>query len=249
MSFSLSRIPQSSGFAIQEQIASLIESCDSDYRAKLSALLPSVHPPAEGSREVILLWICLAQSLLLLSCRAARRGGLPEETVLALANRYQEAFADAGDIRRLDEVFDQMLDDFIRRLRQCRQACVLSPPVRSCMDYIRLHYDRNISAAVLAGMMGYTASYLSSKFREEVGLTLSAYILRVRMEHAIHLILQSDLSITAICRAVGYRSRSFFNAQFRSYTDMTPSALRRSGHLPAAEACCPFIEFQPGPLA
>lgn len=61
-------------------------------------------------------------------------------------------------------------------------------------------------------------SYLSRVFKQELGFTFSKYLNRLRMEHALQLIDQTDLKVYQIAEAVGIPDAYYFSSCFKKYT-------------------------------
>lgn len=232
MSFVFSNIPICGKDTIEQYIMTLIAGGDLGYREKLSSLADPSQPFSPPSDDSILLWRHLAISHLLLASRAAADGGLPARTAADLISCYRQEISDAAHIDQLNRIYDRMIDDFVYRVHSHRQASALSAPIRQCMSYIDSRYDQKLTADLIASRVGYSSSHLSRRFREELGLSLTEYILKVRMEHAIRLLRLSQLSIADICKAVGFHSQSHFSRQFRKYTGTAPGLFRTTGYLP-----------------
>ena len=64
-------------------------------------------------------------------------------------------------------------------------------------------------------------------FRELVGMPPHKYLVRLRLQGARHL-LQSGMSVTDVCHAVGFNNLSHFIRTFRAYYGSVPSKLKAS---------------------
>ena len=51
----------------------------------------------------------------------------------------------------------------------------------------------------------YNSQYISRKFKKETGFTMSEYLQKVRIEKSCELLSSSNMSITDIAQAVGYK--------------------------------------------
>lgn len=65
--------------------------------------------------------------------------------------------------------------------------------------------------------------YLSSKFKQETGETLTDFILKEKTEEAKRLLLYSDKSATAIASYLGFSSLGHFSQVFKRYSGQTPT--------------------------
>lgn len=92
--------------------------------------------------------------------------------------------------------------------------------------YIRNHYNEFLSLSTLANKACLSANYLSSLFKKNEGITLCAYIERVRMEKAAFLVLTEDKMMQDIAWEVGFRHSSYFCRTFRNFYGETPKQYR-----------------------
>lgn len=85
---------------------------------------------------------------------------------------------------------------------------------------------RKLSRNELAEALNYNGNYLADLFRKNMGISLSAYIRDICMQEAAKLLLNTDLTIHEIIRAVGYDNRTVFYQHFRDKYNVTPKEYR-----------------------
>jgi YesN/AraC family two-component response regulator len=93
--------------------------------------------------------------------------------------------------------------------------------------YISKHYSEQISLADACREYGYSASYISRKFKEENAMTFSRYLQQVRINEACRLLLSEKRKILDAASSVGYTDIKFFNELFKKYTGSTPREYKR----------------------
>ena len=162
-----------------------------------------------------------------LCCRAAIEGGLSPDVAYDLGDRYIKDTVRCGTVSELRILSHNMYEDFIRRVRKCREAASLSRQVRSCRDYIDMHPEEPLSLKILAERVGYNEYYLSRRFKEETGVSVSDYIRSVRVERAKILLASTDLTVGEIAGRLCFSSSSHFSDTFRRLTGMLPQAYRQ----------------------
>jgi AraC-like DNA-binding protein len=86
--------------------------------------------------------------------------------------------------------------------------------------------DPELSVARLARSLGCSPDYLSRRFHEERGITLTAWITRERMDIAKDLLADPQRNVAEICWASGFNAPSYFIRVFRQQTGTTPRAYR-----------------------
>lgn len=103
-----------------------------------------------------------------------------------------------------------------------------SPFVDTVLTYINADLRGDLSLKALASHLNVNASYLSSLFSEEMGISLTAYVNQRRMEHAKRLLTQSVNSVKSIAFQSGFNDIHYFSRQFKKYTGLSPKAYREN---------------------
>ena len=103
--------------------------------------------------------------------------------------------------------------------------------IEESRKYIEEHYsDYNLSAGTLAEYLGYSTNYFSRIFKLITGFYINDYIRQIRIAKAQELLLNSDMTITAIAEATGFSTPNYFYSIFKKETGLTPAAYRSAGH-------------------
>lgn len=92
-------------------------------------------------------------------------------------------------------------------------------------NFAHLHHQRQLEEAC-----GVDINYLNILFKDETGQTLYKYLSSVRLEHAKHLLEESETAVNDIAAQVGYPNSNSFSRAFRKLTGQTPSAYRSTNH-------------------
>lgn len=95
------------------------------------------------------------------------------------------------------------------------------------LDYIRAHCTERLSLEELAGQCFYNPSYFSRVFKEHYGLTLTEFINQSRLDCALRLLRESDLSAEEIADQAGFSSKSAFYRLLREREGVTPAQYRK----------------------
>ncbi|MNC71724.1 Xylose operon regulatory protein [compost metagenome] len=98
--------------------------------------------------------------------------------------------------------------------------------MRKIIHYISQHSNRKLTVAEIAQFAGFDRSYLSSKFRDEMGIPLSAFITQIKLEEAASLLHFSNQTIAEISEYLGFSNQSHFQASFKKYFGVTPRLYR-----------------------
>jgi len=163
-----------------------------------------------------------------LVCRAAIEGGLSPEEAYSLGDSYIQAAESAKSLDELSPLAMMMYDDFIRRVHKHRTNPNLSRQIQKCVDYIEMNLDKKIVAEDLAALVGYTEYYLTHKFKEETGLSVTNYVKFAKVERAKVLLKSTPFSVREISEQLGFATRNYFSAVFQQVTGKTPMEFRET---------------------
>lgn len=93
--------------------------------------------------------------------------------------------------------------------------------------YIEEHYKENdLSAETLCKHLNVSAAYFSTIFKKEVGLSFVAYLTKIRLEHAVELLRNTEDKTYVIAEAVGYMEPNYFSYVFKKEYGISPSKYR-----------------------
>ncbi len=99
--------------------------------------------------------------------------------------------------------------------------------VAAAIRFIRRHADRPIQVSDLLEAVPISRRSLERRFRAVLGRTPQREIQRVHIEHAQHLLAETDLSVPEVARQSGFKSADRLAAVFRRAVGITPTAYRR----------------------
>lgn len=110
--------------------------------------------------------------------------------------------------------------------------------VRKVTNYIEMNLERAILNEELAGIARLHASHFIRAFRESVGDSPRAYIIRRRMQRAQGLMLSSSASLSQIALDCGLADQAHLSKLFRRTFGESPSAWRRARLCPPEVTPC-----------
>jgi two-component system response regulator YesN len=79
---------------------------------------------------------------------------------------------------------------------------------------------------MLADVFKMNRSWMSSKFKEKFGESISDYIVKLRIEKAKEL-LKTDKNINAIAEEVGFSGKTVYCRAFKKYENITSNEYRQ----------------------
>ncbi|NOU69397.1 response regulator [Paenibacillus sp. LMG 31461] len=100
--------------------------------------------------------------------------------------------------------------------------------ISDAMSYVRQHFNREIQLAEVANRVSMNYSYFSTLFKERIGLTFTAYLIKIRMEEAQRLLKDPALRIHEISEKVGYSNPYHFSRAFKNHCGISPKEFRNT---------------------
>ncbi len=100
--------------------------------------------------------------------------------------------------------------------------------VRKVISTILYDLSADLSLRTLASHFHVTSSYLSTLFRKETGFTLTEYVNRKRIEHAVFLLNSTDMQIQTIASYCGIPDVNYFSKLFKKHIGQTPKEYRKN---------------------
>ena len=141
------------------------------------------------------------------------------------------------------EISDQFILERVRDAQDCQHiplAARIGFSRKALVEIASLmeaNLEEPLSAEELARLAGLSLRHVQRMFHEALGMTPTAYYLRLRLRRARELLMQSKMSITEVAVSCGFKSTCHFSKSYRSVFGCTPrSARQSSAHAaPAAE--------------
>ena len=97
------------------------------------------------------------------------------------------------------------------------------------VGYIDANYgDGELSLAKVAGVFNISEPYLSSMFKQSMGINFSSYVGSVRIDKAKEMLKQTNMSVGDIALATGYYSANSFCRAFKRVTGLSTTEYRKS---------------------
>ena len=158
--------------------------------------------------------------------RAAIRGGMDVEDSFSLSDAYIQKCELLNSPDQIMNLQYHMILDYTQKVERIRLGKHPGKLAIDVANYIQHHLSEAITAEDIAKELYLSRPYLSRKFIEETGESLTDFILKVKTEEAKRLLRYSDKSLTAISYYLGFSSQSHFSRVFKKYTGHTPGEYR-----------------------
>jgi len=91
---------------------------------------------------------------------------------------------------------------------------------------IHEHYAESITLESLSESLNYSVPHLSSNFKIRTGLSPIDYLIKVRIDKAAALLLETDATLKEIAVGVGYQDPSYLSRMFKKHKGIPPIRYR-----------------------
>ncbi len=160
--------------------------------------------------------------------RICVEAGLPHDESYTLSDIYIRRADVAKTPEDVVELLGAMQIDYATRMRRLRKGNTMSVYVRRAVDYIYDHLHERLTMELLAEKQRLSPSYFSRLFSRDTGITVKAYINRVKVSTAENMLVNSSFSVSEIALSLGFSSPSAFAAVFKKVNGVSPGEYRNS---------------------
>ncbi len=99
---------------------------------------------------------------------------------------------------------------------------------RRIIDYTQENFLRKDILKAISEETFFSVSYLSRRFKDNVGISFTEYLRRVRVERSMLLLANTDKKIIEIAGLCGYSDMKSFNSVFKKMLGVTPQKFRQN---------------------
>lgn len=161
-----------------------------------------------------------------LTTRAAIAGGMDIEQAYQLSDVYIREGEKMQSVEALSSLQRTIIFDFTERVAQSKIPHGLSRDIFECVQFISQHTNELIRVDDVAAFSGKSRSYITQKFKKELGFDISSFIMRCKLEEAKSLLAYSDKTLSEISNYLCFSSQAYFQNVFKKKYGLTPMQYR-----------------------
>ncbi|MFA5513823.1 MAG: AraC family transcriptional regulator [Sphaerochaetaceae bacterium] len=157
-------------------------------------------------------------------CRyCAQQGGVQPLYLHSIANKYGIMIENSTTIAYLDEVlYSQIALEYSNAVLEF-SVNSYSPMIKKIVTYLTVHLSEDVKIEQLGKMHNTHISHISRKFKKETGMSIPAYVSKLRIGLAKLYFEDGKTSIREISDLLGFNDSNYFSKVFKRYAGMTPS--------------------------
>ncbi len=161
-------------------------------------------------------------------CRLCIEMGMPSDESYGLSDLYIRRMDKCTTVDEVKDMYETMMLDYAMRMKSYKiSEREYSPKILSCMEYIENHLHDRITVKDIAYELDMNASWLSTIFAKEVGMSVSEYIRTKKIAAAKFLLTFNEYSCTDIAEYLGFATESHFSSLFTKHEGITPKEYRK----------------------
>jgi len=169
----------------------------------------------------------IAVAVITLAARAAINGGASPDKMYNMSDLYLQRLSKCTNSIDIMTLLTRAVKSFSNEVRLLNSQLRCGEYVEQCKEYIAKKLYKKISISIMAKELGLNRSYLSRKFSEETGMTLSGYITEERLKTSANMLKYSEETINNIANYMCFSSHSRYSELFKEKYGMTPTEYRR----------------------
>ena len=161
--------------------------------------------------------------------RCAIEAGVSPEGSYRLSDHFIQRVEACRFVTDVQRLMDELNDTYFSRIHLAQASSGKSRAVHYVSDYVENHIREKINLEDIAKGAGYSSYYLSRKFQQETGKSLTTYIQERKIEYAKRKLIESTASIADLSEELSFSSPSYFSAVFRKVTGQSPAEYTAGG--------------------
>lgn len=217
-------------FEIESMILHFVESGDVDGLKNMTLQSSVIHSGTiapnqlRQTKNIHIIMTALAT-------RRAISSGVDADEAFLMSDLYIQTAENLNDPSAVQNLNLQMLLAFAQKVKDKLIPKTSDEALQRAIQYVLQNINCPITAAEVADHVGFSRSYFSTYFKEQLGFTLSAFILRCKLEEGKHLLQFTDKPLSVISNYLCFSSQSHFQTAFKKQYNVTPLQFRKQPEL------------------
>ncbi|MGL5313227.1 MAG: helix-turn-helix transcriptional regulator [Peptostreptococcaceae bacterium] len=159
-------------------------------------------------------------------CRkAVENSNIDTYLIHLLSEKYAIKIENLRTIKEITPLITSMVKSYCNLVNE-HSSEYNSQIINNAIHYLKINYKNDISLEDVANSLFVHPNYLSSKFKNETGYSVTEFLNNLRIKEAKLLLKSTNHSISTIAYSVGYNDSKYFARIFKKFINITPSQYR-----------------------
>lgn len=163
-----------------------------------------------------------------LATRSAISGGLNREIALHLSDITIQKVEFCKSIKECYQLNYNFMVELAEKVAALQCNSNQSPLIRRVVEYLGERICERITIESIAQKFHTNRSFLSTKFKAEMNISLNEYINKQKVIESKKLLSYTDKSLAEISNYLSFSSQSHFQNTFKKFTGVTPTHYRKT---------------------
>ncbi|RAP78532.1 helix-turn-helix domain-containing protein [Paenibacillus montanisoli] len=139
----------------------------------------------------------------------------------------EEQLSHFETIKEAAEWLESQLLSYMEQMQQRKKHNRKEELISEIIEYIKKNlFNPMLSIQMISSHVSLSENYVLQIFKDVMDLSVSNFILDLRIKHVQNLLITTDWSISEIAEQTGFQTKSHFYTTFKKMTGMTPAQYR-----------------------
>ncbi|GFZ33128.1 hypothetical protein CSC2_36540 [Clostridium zeae] len=159
--------------------------------------------------------------------KAAEKGGLHPMDIHSMSGKYAVQIEQTTTSNQLSELIVKMPSEYCKAVKKLSLKN-FNYLTQKAIEYIRINLDGDLSLEAISSALDISPTMLSRQFKKETKHNITEYINAQRINEAVYIMENQNISVTDIAYMVGFNDLNYFTKVFKKLKGMTPSEYRKN---------------------
>lgn len=207
---------------MEKELIAYVQTGDTNNaRRMLNDLLGEILSFSSGNLDIVKAKLF---ELITIIFRAGVDSGSPLPDMSILLKDYTKVLTEDISFEELCLQTSEVMELIMGVIYQSRSEKKTNENLVKAIQYIKQNYHQELSLDIVAKNVFVSNYYLSHLFRNELDMTFSDYVNKIRMEQSIQLMKLNDYNVQIIAEKVGFNDAGYFSRTFKKYYGVSPNS-------------------------
>lgn len=205
---------------LEKELIAYVQMGDNNNAKRiLNNILGEIFSYSSGNLDIIKAKLYELTAILM---RAAVDIGAPLENMTQYIAMYNRILSENTTFEDLCYLTNEIMEAFMAIVYEHSSYKQTNKHLINAINYIKHNFGKDLSLRTVASEIFVSSCYLSHLFKDEMNMTFSDYVTKIRMEESIRLLKKGNLMVQDVAFMVGIGDANYFTKIFKKYYGITP---------------------------